>query len=87
VTRAPPLDGFPSFSGLEYEGVMTTRPADRPLTRADILTSAQVADLLGMKRATVDDWARRKLMPSRTRGKRRFFLRWEVEAWLVAEDG
>ena len=46
----------------------------------------EVADLLGIPKSTVEDWARRGLVPSRKRGKRRFYLRWEVEAWLTAED-
>jgi excisionase family DNA binding protein len=51
------------------------------------MTSADVSGLLGVPRSTVEDWARRGLLPSRKRGKRRFFLRWEVEAWLTAQDG
>jgi excisionase family DNA binding protein len=62
-------------------------PIVRPLTRADVMTSADVSGLLGVPRSTVEDWARRGLLPSRKRGKRRFFLRWEVEAWLTAQDG
>ena len=62
-------------------------PVVRPLTRADVVTSADVSALLGVPRSTVEDWARRGLLPSRKRGKRRFFLRWEVEAWLTAQDG
>jgi excisionase family DNA binding protein len=62
-------------------------PIVRPLTRADVMTSADVSTLLGVPRSTVEDWARRGVLPSRKRGKRRFFLRWEVEAWLTAQDG
>ena len=50
------------------------------------MTSSDVASLLAMPKSTVDDWARRGLIPSRKRGKRRFFLRWEVERWLVEPD-
>jgi excisionase family DNA binding protein len=59
----------------------------RPLTRADVMTSADVSELLGVPRSTVEDWARRGVLPSRKRGKRRFYLRWEIEAWLTAQDG
>jgi excisionase family DNA binding protein len=58
----------------------------RPLTRTDVMTSGDVSVLLGIPRSTVEDWARRGLLPSRKRGKRRFYLRWEIEAWLTAQD-
>jgi excisionase family DNA binding protein len=54
--------------------------------RTDVLRAVEVAQLLGIPKSTVEDWARRDVIPSRKRGKRRFFLRWEVESWLVAED-
>ncbi len=60
---------------------------ERPLTRSDVMTSVDVARLLAMPKSTVDDWARRGVLPSRKRGKRRFFLRWEIEHWLVTKDG
>jgi excisionase family DNA binding protein len=50
------------------------------------MRSSEVASLLGVPKSTVEDWARRGVLPSRKRGKRRLYLRWEVEAWLVAED-
>jgi excisionase family DNA binding protein len=58
----------------------------RPLTRADVMRSSEVASLLGVPKSTVEDWARRGVLPSRKRGERRLYLRWEVEAWLIAED-
>jgi excisionase family DNA binding protein len=58
----------------------------RPLTRADVMTAAEVAALLGVPKSTVEDWARRSMLPSRKRGKRRFFLRWQIERWLTAAD-
>jgi excisionase family DNA binding protein len=65
---------------------MTTATVTRPLTRADVMTSRQVADLLGVPKSTVEDWARRGTLPSRKRGRRRLFLRFEVEEWLVRDD-
>lgn len=59
---------------------------ERPLTRTDVMTSREVAALLAMPKSTIEDWARRGIIPSRKRGKRRFFLRWEVERWLVQVD-
>jgi excisionase family DNA binding protein len=51
------------------------------------MTASDVAGLLGMPRSTVEDWGRRGVIPSRKRGRRRIYLRWEVEGWLVADDG
>jgi excisionase family DNA binding protein len=59
----------------------------RPLTRADVLSTTDVAELLGMPKSTVEDWARRGLVPSHKRGRRRFFLRWEITEWLTSENG
>jgi excisionase family DNA binding protein len=58
----------------------------RPITRADVLRAAEVAELLDVPRSTIEGWARRGVVPSRKRGRRRFYLRWEIEAWLIAED-
>lgn len=58
----------------------------RRLTGADVMTARDVAELLGIPKSTVEDWARRRVIPSRKRGRRRFFLRSEVEQWLRADD-
>ncbi len=58
----------------------------RGITRADVMSAAEVALLLGVPKTTVENWARRGVVPSRKRGRRRMFLRWEIEDWLVAED-
>ena len=50
------------------------------------MTSADVAELLQTSKSTIEDWARRSVIPSRKRGRRRFLLRWEIEAWLIADD-
>lgn len=60
--------------------------ADRPLTRMDVLNTADVADLLSMPKSTVEDWARRGLLPSHKRGRRRFYLRWEITEWLISDS-
>ncbi len=62
-------------------------PRGRGITRADVMCAAEVAVLLGVPKTTVEDWARRGVVPSRKRGRRRMFLRWEIEDWLVAADG
>jgi excisionase family DNA binding protein len=63
-----------------------SQSAARPITRADVLRASEVGELLGVPKSTVDDWARRQVIPSRKRGRRRFYLRWEIEAWLRAAD-
>lgn len=62
------------------------RPNHGRITREEVMSSEEVAVLIEVKRKTVEEWARRKRIPSRKRGRRRIFLRWEVEDWLIAED-
>jgi len=50
------------------------------------MSATDAAGLLGAPKSTVDDWARRGVHPVAQAGRRRLFLRWEVEAWLVADD-
>ena len=59
---------------------------ERPITRADVMRAADVSELLSVPKSTIEDWARRGVIPSRKRGKRRFFLRWQIEEWLTRED-
>lgn len=61
------------------------RPLDRPLTAADVLTAREVAELLRVPRSTVEDWARRGVIPSRKVGRRRLYLRPNIEALLLEE--
>jgi excisionase family DNA binding protein len=56
-----------------------------PITRSDVLRAREVAELLDVPTSTVQDWARRAVIPSRKRGRHRFFLRWEIQAWLIEE--
>lgn len=49
----------------------------------ELLTSAQMADLLQMKRSTIEDYARRGLLPSIKLGRHRRFVRADVEAALA----
>lgn len=64
-----------------------TDPHLESLTRADVMSAAEVSELLSVPKSTVEDWARRGILPSRKRGKRRFYLRWEIAGWLVSDDG
>ena len=61
------------------------RPLDRPLTAADVLTAREVAELLRVPRSTVEDWARRGVIPSRKVGRRRLYLRPSIETLLLEE--
>lgn len=53
------------------------------LTRGDILNAAQVAELLQLRRSTVEDYARRGLLPSVKLGRFRRFVRADIEAELT----
>jgi excisionase family DNA binding protein len=58
-----------------------------PLTAADVLTAAEVAALLRVPKSTVEDWARRNIVPSRKVGRRRLYIRSRIEALLLEERG
>lgn len=62
------------------------RPNYGRITRDEVMSAAEVAVLIDAKKKTIEEWARCKRIPSRKRGRRRIFLRWEIEDWLVAED-
>ena len=49
---------------------------------SELLTADQVAQLLQMKRTTIEDYARRGLLPSIKLGRHRRFVRSDVEAAL-----
>jgi excisionase family DNA binding protein len=62
------------------------RLRDRPVTDSlltELMTSQQVAELLQMCRSTVEDYARRGLLPSLKLGRHRRFVRSDVEAALA----
>ena len=50
---------------------------------AELMTAGQVAELLQMRRSTVEDYARRGLLPSLKLGRHRRFVRSDVEAALA----
>ena len=60
-------------------------PLGRPLTAADVLTAGEVAALLRVPRSTVEDWARRGVIPSRKVGRRRLYLRPSIETLLLGD--
>ena len=49
----------------------------------ELMTADQVAELLQMRRSTVEDYARRGLLPSLKLGRHRRFVRSDVEAALA----
>ena len=63
-----------------------TLPARRPLTAADVMTAAEVAALVRVPRSTVEDWARRGIIPSKKVGRRRLYIRSRIEALLLDDD-
>jgi excisionase family DNA binding protein len=47
------------------------------------MTGREVADLLHAPVSTVEDWARRDILPSRKIGRRRLYVRQHIEAVLL----
>jgi excisionase family DNA binding protein len=64
---------------------MATRAA-RPLTRTDVLSTREVAELLGIPRSTVLELARRGDLPARRVGRRWLFLRDRLAAAITPLD-
>jgi excisionase family DNA binding protein len=58
----------------------------RGLTASDVMTVADVAELLHVPESTVGDWARRSVIPSKKIGRRRIFIRSKIEAMALADD-
>lgn len=52
------------------------------LSRSELLTAAEVAELLQLRPSTVQDYARRGIIPSFKLGRFRRFVRADVEATL-----
>jgi excisionase family DNA binding protein len=61
----------------------------RRLTADDVLTARDVALLLHAPVSTVEDWARRGVLPSVKIGRRRLYIRQHIETALVspAQEG
>jgi len=75
------------MSASPYSGppAQASSTAHRPLTAADVLTVCEVAELLHMPTSTVEHLARQGTLPSRKIGRRRLFVREQVEAVLLGE--
>lgn len=61
-------------------------PAPSRLTADDVMTAWEVAELLHTPVSTVEDWARRGILPSRKIGKRRLYIRQQIEAVLIGRS-
>jgi excisionase family DNA binding protein len=61
-------------------------PAERQLTRTDVLSTGEVAELLGIPRSTVHELARRGDLPARRVGRRWLFLRDRLAAAVTPLD-
>lgn len=66
--------------------VQRTTAALAPLTAADVLCAGEIAELLHVPVSTVHDWARRGVLPSRKIGRRRLYIRQQIEAVLLGGD-
>jgi excisionase family DNA binding protein len=64
----------------------TATPVLARLTAADVLSAGDVAELLHVPVSTVHDWARRGVLPSRKIGRRRLYIRQQIEALLLGRD-
>ena len=56
----------------------------RGLTRGDLMTARQVADLLGVPLSTVHEWGRRGVLPRIKLGRHVRFVRAHVERVILS---
>ena len=56
----------------------------QPLTRDDVMTAAEVAELVRIPVSTVYELARRGQIPGHRIGRTWRFVRREIEEWLLA---
>jgi excisionase family DNA binding protein len=71
-------------SSLSHRG-----PRTGPVTRlaaSDVMTGREVAELLHAPVSTVEDWARRDVLPSVKIGRRRLYTRQHIEAVLTGNS-
>jgi excisionase family DNA binding protein len=71
---------------LRVDGSASSEAARHPrgLTRADLMTAAQVAELLDVPVSTVREWGRRGILPRVKLGRHVRFVRAHVEATVLA---
>ena len=56
-----------------------------PLSAVDVMSVSEVSELLHVPASTVSDWARRGILPSVKIGRRRLYVRGQIEAVLVEQ--
>lgn len=75
----------PTADQIRYGGDTFGR-GRRPLAAADVMTAAEVAELLHVSKSTVEDWARRGIVPSKKVGRRRLYIRSKIETLLLEDQ-
>jgi excisionase family DNA binding protein len=85
---ATPRPASPSRNG---QAIMSSIQRDHPapigrLTAADVMSVSEVAELLHVPRSTISDWAGRDLLPSVKIGRRRLYVRHQIEARLLQAE-
>jgi excisionase family DNA binding protein len=50
------------------------------------MSAAEVAELLHVSKSTVEDWARRGIIPSKKVGRRRLYIRSKIETLLLEDQ-
>jgi excisionase family DNA binding protein len=58
----------------------------RGLTRAELMTAAEVAELLDVPVSTVREWGRNGTLPRVKLGRHVRFIRTHVEAWILQSE-
>ncbi len=66
--------------------VPATPTAPTRRTADDVMTAREVAGLLHAPVSTVEDWARRGILPSVKVGRRQLYIRQRIEAALLGEQ-
>jgi excisionase family DNA binding protein len=62
---------------------LDAQPHPRRLTADDVMLAREVAGLLHAPVSTVEDWARRGILPSVKIGRRRLYIREQIEMVLT----
>lgn len=75
----------PTHDGHDAEPHPHAKP--RPLTADDVMLGREVARLLRTPVSTVEDWARRGILPSVKIGRRRLYIRLQIETVLTEPSG
>jgi excisionase family DNA binding protein len=71
-----------TYRGTSPDPPLAEDPGAVRLRAGDVMTASEVADLMRVPKSTIEDWARRGIIPSRKIGRRRIFLRDRLEAFL-----